>query len=190
MFQSLSWLGGTNQRTKFVARHKPKASVGRLCQIPAKPVATTKLKGQPGPPVSGFGYIKPISRNGEKIKMTDNIVRIVTPLIVTLCLFGGTTTAGGLTSEQLVRAGYICGEAGPNDWIHCFLARKFGQPSIPVKVFSQDGTEFLGTELLLRADKYRGNQPCPQDGLDIWDPFAVEGYLACHHFDTGHEHPE
>ena len=121
--------------------------------------------------------------------MTKNIVRIATPLIVTLCLFGGTTTAGGLTSEQLARAGYTCIPAGPNDWIHCFLARKFPKPSVPVKVFSTDGMEFLGTELLLRADKYHG-QPCPQDGLDIWDPLAVPGYLACHHFDTGHDHAE
>lgn len=123
--------------------------------------------------------------------MTTKFVPIVASLIITLCLFGTTTTAGGLTSAQLERAGYTCGPAGPNDWIHCFLARKFqsGQPSVPVKVFSTDGMEFLGTEQLLRADKFRG-QPCPQEGLDIWDPLAVPGYLACHHFDTGHDHSE
>jgi hypothetical protein len=121
--------------------------------------------------------------------MTSAIFRILTALIFAMCLWSGPATAGGLTSDQLTRAGYTCVPAGPNDWIHCFLARKFGQPSVPVKVFSTDGMEFLGTEQLLRADKYRG-QPCPQDGLDIWDPLAVDGYLACHHFDTGHEHPE
>lgn len=121
--------------------------------------------------------------------MAERIVATLTPVIITLCLFGSTTTAGGLTADQLARAGYTCIPAGPNDWIHCFLGRKFGQPSVPVKVFSEDGMEFLGTEQLLRADKYRG-QPCPQDGLDIWDPLAVEGYLACHHFDTGHDHTD
>lgn len=102
-----------------------------------------------------------------------------------MCLFGGTSTAGGLSSAQLEKAGYACFPAGPNDWIHCLLPRKLNQRSIPVKVFSVDGNEFLGTELLLRADVY-GGQPCPQDGLDMWDPLAVPGYFACHHFDTGH----
>ena len=86
----------------------------------------------------------------------------------------------------LENAGYACFPAGPNLWIHCLLERKLGQRSIPVKVFSDDGSEFLGTEQLLREDIYRGQQPCPQDGLDIWDPLAVDGYLACHHFETGH----
>jgi hypothetical protein len=91
----------------------------------------------------------------------------------------------GLTSDQLVSAGYDCFPAGPNDWIHCLLGRKFGKQVIPVKVFSVDGSEFLGTEQLLREDIYAG-QPCPQDGLAQWDSQGVPGYYACHHFDTGH----
>ena len=91
----------------------------------------------------------------------------------------------GLTADQLVAAGYLCFEAGPNDWIHCLLERKLGKRVIPVKVFSIDGSEFLGTEQLLREDTYAG-QPCPQDGLAQWDALAVPGYYACHHFDTGH----
>lgn len=93
--------------------------------------------------------------------------------------------AGGLTADQMTRAGFDCFPAGPNDWIHCLQNRHFGQPAIPVKVFSVDGSEFLGTEQLLREDVY-GEQPCPQDDLDPWDPLAVPGYRACHHFETGH----
>ena len=64
-------------------------------------------------------------------------------------------TAGkgqGLTADQVDRAGYFCFEAGPNLWIHCLLERKLGKRVIPVKVFSIDGSQFLGTEQLLRDD--------------------------------------
>ena len=117
--------------------------------------------------------------------MTDKIFRMAIVLLAASYLFGSAGTAGGLTSSQLERAGYVCFPAGPNSWIHCLLERKLGKRSIPVKVFSVDGEEFLGTELLLHADIYSG-QPCPQDGLDTWDPLALPGYFACHHFDTGH----
>lgn len=123
---------------------------------------------------------------GVNAKMTKKIITTAILLFAATYLFGSNATAGGLTSSQLESAGYACFPAGPNSWIHCLLERKLGQRSIPVKVFSVDGSEFLGTEQLLRGDIYRGQQPCPQDGLDIWDPLAVPGYLACHHFDTGH----
>lgn len=110
---------------------------------------------------------------------------ILLALIAVLGFSTGGANAGGLTTEQLVRAGYDCFPAGPNDWMHCLLGRKFGQRVIPVKVFSAEGDEFLGTEQLLRDDIYSG-QPCPQDGLDQWDPLAAPGYYACHHFETGH----
>ena len=117
--------------------------------------------------------------------MTGRIIPIAIVLLTAAALSGGAATAGGLTSAQLERAGYACFPAGPNDWTHCLLERRLGQRSVPVKVFSVDGSEFLGTEQLLRADVYRG-QPCPQDGLELWDSQAVPGYFACHHFDTGH----
>ena len=85
---------------------------------------------------------------------------------------------------QLEQAGYLCFAAGPKDWIHCLLERKLGQRAVPVKVFSVDGMDFLGTEQLLRADVYgHGLPPCPQNGLDEWD--FDDPYYACHHFDTG-----
>lgn len=99
----------------------------------------------------------------------------------------GTASAGGHTADQLDKAGYLCFNAGPSNWTHCIRESKIGKPSIPVKVFSVDGSEFLGTELLLRGDIYSG-QGCPQDGLDVWAFPAGPGdaYYACHHFHTGH----
>lgn len=115
-------------------------------------------------------------------------IRNITTLMALLVVTGPlpiAANADGLTADQLVTAGYDCFPAGPNDWIHCLLGRKFGQQSIPVKVFSVDGSEFLGTEQLLRDDIYAG-QSCPQDGLGQWDSQGVPGYFACHHFETGH----
>ncbi len=101
------------------------------------------------------------------------------------------SAAGGHTAGQLSRAGWSCTNAGPHNWTHCF--RPGFDPtgeSLNVKVFSGDGGTFLGTELLLRADIYRG-QPCPQDGGEEYEllPAAPDGpfpvaYRACHHFET------
>jgi len=97
-------------------------------------------------------------------------------LMVTVTAAG----AAGLTSTQLERAGWNCFIDGPNDWTHCIKKDPADGPSaIPVKVFSTDGSDFLGTELLIRADLYSG-QPCPQEGGGGYHllPF---GYYACHH---------
>lgn len=89
------------------------------------------------------------------------------------------------TPEQLERAGYVCFNAGPLDLLICFRERQFGNPAVPIKVFSPDGSEFLGTELLLHEDVYAG-QPCPQDGLEMWDDLRPDfPYFGCHHFNTG-----
>ena len=118
-------------------------------------------------------------------------VRRITTLMVSLAvigLFASGANAGGLTSNQLSEAGVDCFNAGPNDWIHCLSLQKFGKPAVPVLVFTEDGSEFLGTEQLLREDIYiRGGPPCPQDGLESWDSESVPGYFACHHFETGHD---
>ncbi len=103
-----------------------------------------------------------------------------------MVLFASGSSAGGVTAGRLSDAGYLCFNDGPSNWTHCILERQLGNPVIPVKVFLEDGSELLGTELLLREDIYAG-QPCPQDGIDFW-PFLGEDfpYFACHHFDTGH----
>ena len=71
----------------------------------------------------------------------------------------------GHTASQMLDAGYICFPAGPANWTHCLNPRLLGNPAVSVKVFSVDGSEFLGTEQLMRYDIYSG-QPCPQDDLN------------------------
>jgi hypothetical protein len=110
---------------------------------------------------------------------------VLTAAFAAISIFPSGAHGSGLRADQLVSAGYDCFPAGPHGWVHCLLGRKLGQRVIPVKVFSVDGSDFLGTEQLLREDVYAG-QPCPQDGLGQWDSQAVPGYYACHHFDTGH----
>lgn len=116
-----------------------------------------------------------------------NIRSAVPTILISLsCLASGPVVAGH-TADQLENAGFTCFPAGPSAWIHCMDIDKLlnGNPSVPVKVFSEDGGEFLGTELLLHEDIYAG-QPCPQDDLNLWEPQADIPYMACHHFLTGH----
>ena len=103
-------------------------------------------------------------------------------------LFASSASAGGgHTAAQLEKAGFTCIPAGPHNWIHCadFSRLGAGKPAVPVKVFSIDGLSYYGTEQLLRGDLYAG-QSCPQDELDEWSPLGDTGYVACHHFFTGH----
>ncbi len=113
------------------------------------------------------------------------VFRIAILLVSASAFFTGSAIAGGHKANQMDNAGFDCFNAGPSNWIHCLHLRKFGSPVVPVKVFSEDGEHYLGTELLLREDIYSG-QPCPQDDLNLWDHDAVPGYYACHHFRTGH----
>jgi hypothetical protein len=98
---------------------------------------------------------------------------------------GGGNAQAGHTAEQMANAGYFCFNAGPANWTHCLNPRLLGNPAVSVKVFSEDGSEFLGTEQLMRYDIYSG-QPCPQDDLNQWDFLGEPPYFACHHFHTGH----
>lgn len=93
------------------------------------------------------------------------------------------TAWAGHAPAQLEQAGYYCFNAGPSNFTHCLKAEKLGYPAVPVKVFSADGNDYLGTEMLLREDIYKG-QPCPQDGLGFWEENSDIGYFACHHFYT------
>jgi hypothetical protein len=102
-------------------------------------------------------------------------------------LGAGPASADGLTADQLSDAGFVCFPAGPSNWIHCMDLDKLvnGHRTVPVKAFSVDGSEYLGTEMLLHQDVYAG-QPCPQDDLNLWEPLEGTPYLTCHHFLTGH----
>lgn len=111
-------------------------------------------------------------------------------IVVLLVLLTSTVVAAsaqGHNADQLTNAGWFCVNAGPNNWVHC-LKPGFDPTSESqiVKVFSEDGLTFLGTELLIRADLYAG-QPCATDkGGDyelLSGVFPVD-YRACHHFET------
>ena len=111
--------------------------------------------------------------------------RQLLPFVALILTLGAAApSVAGSSAEKLERAGYMCFPAGPNDWIHCWKLRDFSQAAIAVKVFSVDGMEFLGTELLIHEDHYNGH-PCPQDGGE-WAYQVVLPYYACHHFYTGH----
>ena len=117
----------------------------------------------------------------------NTTTRTIIAMAFALFLSGASNSAiAGNTADKLERAGYACFNAGPSDFRHCWLERHIGNPVIPIKVFSPDGSEFLGTEQLLREDIYAG-QPCRQDGIDPWDFLGEDfPYFACHHFHTGH----
>lgn len=114
-------------------------------------------------------------------------------IAMVLLVLAVTAASAGHTSGQLVDAGWTCANAGPSNWKHCFppsvdfpgdlLAGEYA--TIQVKVFGEVGYPYLGTELLIRADLYNDNEPpCAQDGGGSYDPLF--GYMACHHFHTGH----
>jgi hypothetical protein len=100
--------------------------------------------------------------------------------------------ASGQTAGGAEDRGLTCFNAGPDNWIHCIDAGRVGAPGFFVMIFSEDGDVYLGTERLVRSDKYNGD-PCLEDNLDVWDgPLGPDldgdgegDYFACHLFDTG-----
>ena len=121
--------------------------------------------------------------------------RLFGVLMVLLLLFVAVAAVAahgnGNSPGHLGEAGWMC-EPVEGLGVHCFPpGTEFGSPSITVKVFDTDDptavhdADFLGTELLLRADIYdNGKPPCPQDhGEYSLLPF---GYYACHHYETDH----
>ncbi len=107
-------------------------------------------------------------------------------LSVVLLLLAVTPVFVGNTSAQLESAGWTCGNAGPNNWVHCFPPGAFASSvSLSVKVYSQDGSTFLGTEILIK-DGYYSGQPCIGEGGGEYTFLPKEAtglpfdYWACH----------
>ena len=121
-------------------------------------------------------------REGEMRTITMTVAALL-PIVMAAGSSG--VAAAGHTASQMEQAGYFCFNAGPANWTHCLNPGLLGNPAVSVKVFSEDGSEFLGTEQLMRYDIYSG-QPCPQDDLNQWDFLVEPPYFACHHFHTGH----
>ncbi len=134
--------------------------------------------------------------------MRTKIIGLLALSLLLLLTFS-IASAHGHSPDQLTKNGaWTCipipfGEGEFEEfWPHCFQSHKFPPSpgpsgnlpsSIVVKVFDdeKDGFHYLGSEILLRADLYRG-QPCMQDGGEPYHDLSGEGlpYVACHHFDT------
>lgn len=118
-----------------------------------------------------------------KTKLVLTLANMLAVSVLSLSL--NSVAHAGPTVETMMDAGYTCFPTPPFDWWHCLRIEKLekGSPSVPVKVFSIDGMDFLGTELLLREDIYeRSSQPCPQEGVDVWENTSGIPYYQCHHF--------
>jgi hypothetical protein len=124
-------------------------------------------------------------------RMKFKVVGVLAVLFVLLSAVGTSIYAQGHSPDQLDNGGWFaCVNAGPNDWIHCLKSDPTAQPappSIPVKVFDDEGdNDYLGTELLIRADLYNKDEarPCPQEGEDEYElvQLGPNFWRACHHF--------
>lgn len=126
--------------------------------------------------------------------------RVFFILIVTvILLIAAVASAGahGNTAPDLADAGWTCFNV-PGLGVHCIppgTDAASAPPSISVKVFDTDDItdhdgEFLGTEILIRADIYeRGNHnaPCPQEHLEEYFFLGEDmPYYACHHYSHDH----
>ncbi len=122
-----------------------------------------------------------------KRTMISAILAAMLVLVMAPAAFGS-----GKTAPDATERGWTCFNAGPDNWTHCFQAQRIGAPGVTVMIFSEDGTDYLGDEALIRKDKYNG-EPCSTDNLETWDgPLGPDldgdgegDYFACHLFDTG-----
>lgn len=115
-------------------------------------------------------------------KTFKNMILLLSVLVIFTA--SGIVSADNTAAKQ-EKIGNFCFNAGPSNWTHCLNPGLLGNPALSLKVFSEDGSDFFGTEQLIRYDLYNG-QPCPQDGLNEWDFLVEPPYYACHHFHTGH----
>jgi hypothetical protein len=106
--------------------------------------------------------------------------------------------AGGASKATMAQAKAAGWDCNPEilivGYFHCAppgkpsvadLIAGTNEPTIVLRVFHNNADRtFAGIETLRRADLYRG-QPCPQDGLAVWEllDFPTD-YRACHRFDT------
>jgi hypothetical protein len=101
-------------------------------------------------------------------------------------LASGLALGGGATAADLQARGWFClaPAATPENVYHCFTPGQ-NATALNVLVFDASGTQLLGIEHLIRADRYN-DQPCQgtPDGRYGFVPLGP-GYFACHHFELG-----
>ena len=97
-------------------------------------------------------------------------------------------SSGGHTAQQLIDAGWEC-VTPPGDNVHCTkVIEELGTaPRLTFRVFGVGTGEFLGTEMLVREDVFKG-EPCPTDppSGEYTDLRPILGlpYFACHRYDS------
>ncbi|MCL1601631.1 MAG: hypothetical protein M3112_08870 [Actinomycetia bacterium] len=123
----------------------------------------------------------------KKLLTTMSLVAALMLVLAPAAVAGG-RGSGGHSADQLAQAGWTCFNAGPNDWTHCASPGKksTSAKSTNIKVFTKNGSAFLGSEILLSADVYNG-QPCATDNGEPYHDLSGVGTgpYACHHFSTG-----
>jgi hypothetical protein len=126
------------------------------------------------------------------------ILTLFSLLALTLVMSQG-ALAKGNSPGQLSDQGWFCFDPdGPGPLtIHCWPPGTGASSAvITLKVFdtlnpADTDAVYLGNEILLRADLCQG-QPCPQNGLDHYEPLDLNGdstidYYACHLYETDHD---
>lgn len=99
-----------------------------------------------------------------------------------------TGSSGGHTADQLINAGWEC-LTPPNDNVHCtqsLSALGASQQRVTFSVFDVATGEFLGTEMLVHEDSFKG-EPCPTDPpgqFTYLQPILGIPYYACHRYDS------
>lgn len=127
--------------------------------------------------------------------MIHRIAAVIALAVVAGALVGTASSASQATKAQAVAAGWDC---SPNitilGYFHCAAPGKpplldlvtgaANPPTLSLNVYDGTSELFAGTELLIRADLFNGqNRKCTQEGGD-WAFLDLAGadYYACHHF--------
>ncbi len=116
---------------------------------------------------------------------------IATLIAVAVAAIGSSaaSSGGGHTADQLLNAGWEC-VTPPGDNVHCTKAiEEIGSAErITFRVFSSATGAFLGTEMLIHENVFKG-EPCPTDPpsgrYTYLGPILSLPYFACHRYDSG-----
>lgn len=115
---------------------------------------------------------------------------LVSVALVALAMTAGPALGKGVDPEKLENAGWFCFPA--QGFVHCVPdgdAVFSGETNASTVLAFDEADDFIGTELLLHQEVYRG-QPCPQDEVTGGDGTYIDlsgqglPYFVCHHFDS------
>ena len=111
-------------------------------------------------------------------------VSLLAAAVITISMVSA-VSAGGPQPGHLQDHGWTCFDV-PELGVHCSPpGAPIGSRTASPLLYFFDTTNandaeaaLTGTEQLLSPSVYN-DQPCPQDGLDVWDPLGFA--YACHH---------